>query len=435
MNLIVKKTLTLHGEATLPSSKSQTIRAIILASLSQGTSTLNNILCSEDTQDAINACKALGVKITQSDHTLTIESTGLPINTLNNEIHSGNSGITTHFVMPILGLRKNVTQPIILNCREQMRARPIRPLVDALSHLGLTLHYLEHASALPIRVSGELCGGKATISGVTSQYLSALLFALPCASGDSEITVKHLQERPYAEMTLHWLRQQGIQFHHQSNAEIDTFIIKGKQTYKKFCTTITGDFSSASYLLAAAAVIPGEVILKGLNMADLQGDKRLVTLLQTMGADIVIHPTHLHIRGGRPLSGIKIEANDIPDLVPTLAVIGTYAAGKTEIYSVAHVKIKETNRIHSMVTGLTRLGAKIREKHDSLIIYHSALTGAEVKGYGDHRTVMALSVAGMLARGTTTINDGEAINKTFPAFVCTMQALGAKIVVENANAP
>ncbi len=432
MNLIVNKTLILNGQVIPPGSKSQSIRAIILASLCQGESALTNTLHSDDTQDAINVCRSLGAKISESDHILTIKSMGLPLKLLNTEIHSGNSGITTHFVMPILGLRQNTDQPIILNCSEQMRARPIKPLVEALINLGLSIKYLENENTLPISISGKLRGGKTYVDGITSQYLSALLFALPCASGDSEIKVKNLQERPYAEMTLNWLKDQGIHFHHLSTGDLDTYKIKGRQKYKNIYTTIPSDFSSASYLIAASVLIPGEVILQGLNMADPQGDKRLVTILQEMGADIVINPTHLHIRGGKKLSGIKIDANDIPDLLPTLAVIGTYASGKTEICNVAHARIKETDRIQSMANGLGSMGAKIDERDDGLIIYQSVLQGTQVKGYGDHRTVMALSIAGMIADGTTIIDDSEAINKTFPTFINVMKSIGAKMEVENA---
>ncbi len=431
MNLHVKKTLILNGEATPPGSKSHSIRAIILASLCQGESVLTNMLRSDDTQDAINACRSLGINISESGHTLNIKSMGLPLQAQTTEINSGNSGITTHFIMPILGLRNNPHQPIILNCGEQMRARPIKSLVAALNNLGLSIKYLKHADTLPISVSGELIGGKTYVDGMSSQYLSALLFALPCAKTDSEIKVRNLQERPYVEITLNYLKDQGIEFHHLSTEDIDTYKIKGGQKYKNIYKTISSDFSSASYLIAAAVLIPGEVVLPGLDMTDSQGDKQLVTLLKEMGADITIESMHLRIRGGKRLSGIKIDANDIPDLLPTLAVIATCTDGKTEIYNVAHARIKETDRIHSMIDGLTRMGAKIDEKEDGLIVYPSKLKGNHVKGYSDHRTVMALSIAGMIADGETIIDDSEAINKTFPTFVNIMQSIGANMEVEN----
>lgn len=431
MKLVVKQTLQLKGQVTPPSSKSQSIRAMMLAVMCDGESVLTNILHSDDTHDAIQACRGLGVEIVESENSLTVKSRGLPFNIPSSEIHTGNSGITTHFIMPMLGLRENANQPIILNCSEQMRERPISSLVVALKNLGLNIQYLKNENKLPISISGKLMGGKTYVEGITSQYLSALLFALPCAETDSEIKVKNLQERSYVEMTLNWLKEQDIQFHHFLTGDTDTYQIKGRQKYKKFHVTIPGDFSSASYLIAAGVLILGEIQLTGLNMADAQGDKKLITLLQAMGADIVVEPSHIRVRGGKKLSGMKIDANDIPDLLPVLAVIGTYASGKTEIYHVAHARIKETDRIRSMAAGLSLMGAKIEEKEDGLVIYQSELHGVKVKGYGDHRTVMALSVAGMIARGETIIDESEAINKTFPTFVAMMKSLGADMEVED----
>lgn len=431
MNLKVEKSLTLSGKVIPPSSKSQNIRGIIFALLSEGESTLMNVLDSDDTEDAINVIKNLGAKITTHGNQLLLKSNGLPINTNAKTIHTGNSGITTRFILPLLGLRKNAHQPIIVNCGEQMRARPIQSLVTALTHLGLNIQYVENPGVLPVSVSGNLKGGVAEVDGITSQYISALLISLPCAENDSEITVKNLHERPYMEMTLNWLREQHIQFTHRVEKNTDIYHIIGKQRYKNFVTSIAGDFSSASYLIAAAALTEGCVELSGLDMQDPQGDKRLVSILQEMGADITIKSNNLIIRGGKLLKGIKIDANDIPDLLPTLAVIGTQATGKTEINNVRQARLKETDRIHSMTEGLTLLGAKVEEYEDGLTLYQSKLVGARVKGYGDHRTVMSLSIAGMLAEGLTIIDDAEAINKTYPKYIETMRSIGAKMEVVN----
>jgi 3-phosphoshikimate 1-carboxyvinyltransferase len=431
MKLRAQKTNHLQGEVTIPSSKSQSIRALVLSLVAPGESVLHNILDSEDTLDALRVCRALGAKMTESGSTLLVKSPGLPLQVLDNVLYSGSSGITTRFIMPFLGLRKNTEQPIVLNCSEQMRARPIASLVSALRNLGMTITYIEKEGVLPIQLTGDLIGGETSVEGLTSQYVSALLLALPCAPQDSIVTVKDLHERPYVEMTLNWLREQKVFFKHEIAPGLDTFIIKGGQSYQPFSTKIPGDFSSASYFIAAAALIPGEVVLKGLSMNDPQGDKRLVAILQEMGADIVVSTHSLRIQGGKPLRGIKIEANEIPDLLPTLAVIGTYAMGKTEIVNVAQARIKETDRIHSMTEGLTRMGAKIEEQADGMTIYQSQLGGASVKGYGDHRTVMALGVAGMLAAGVTQIEEYEAIHKTFPTFLELMRALGALMESEN----
>ncbi|MCD6046252.1 MAG: 3-phosphoshikimate 1-carboxyvinyltransferase, partial [Gammaproteobacteria bacterium] len=322
-------------------------------------------------------------------------------------------------------------KPIILDCGEQMRARPIGPLVKALRVLGLRIDYLAKEGQLPISVCGRLHGGIAEVEGITSQYLSALLVSLPCASMDSEITVRDLHERPYVDMTLDWLKRLGIRYQHTAIENRDIYHIPGGQKHSAFKATIAGDFSSASYIIAAAVLCNGRVELHGLDMADPQGDKRLVYLLQKMGAAIEINTQGLIIEGGRPLKGLKIDADDIPDLLPTLAVIGTYAGGKMELTNVRQARIKETDRIHSMSEGLNRMGAKVTVYEDGMTIYPSALRGAKVKGYNDHRTVMALAVAGLCAEGKTEISDAHAIHKTFPNFVSLMQSLDANMEVKN----
>ncbi len=427
MYLIVKQTLRLQGKASPPSSKSQSIRGMLFALLAKGESTLLNVLDADDTQAAINACTALGISINKTEQLLTMKSTGLPLSTCASDINTGNSGITTLFVLPLLGLRENHATPILFNCDEQMRARPITPLINALRHLGMHIQHAEQEGQLPILVSGQLKGGTIELDGTNSQYLSALLIGLPCAERDSVITVKNLHERPYVDMTLAWLQQQGIDYQHQCVNNVDTFYIKGNQRYTPVHTTMMGDYSSASCLLTAATLLSGEVELHGLDSEDAQGDKRLVTILQEMGAEIMIERKKLRIKGNKALRGIRIDANDIPDLVPALAVIATQATGKTEIYNVAQARIKETDRIRSMTEGLRKMGARIEEHPDGMTIYQSSLQGASVDGYDDHRTVMALTVAGMIAQGTTTIANGKAVNKTYPKFVTTMQSLGANI--------
>lgn len=427
MRLIIQNTQTMEGNVTPPSSKSHSIRALFFALLAEGKSTLHNVLASDDIENAIAVCEKLGAHIVSQKNQLTVESKGLPFALKTQKIVSGNSGITTRFMLPLLGFRQTTQNPIIVDCGEQMRARPIQSLVDALRKLGLHIQYVEKENQLPLSISGALKGGDTEVEGITSQYLSALLMALPCAPHDSTLTVNQLHERPYVEMTLRWLSQQQIIFKHSQSLNQDSYFIKGNQRYRPIDAIIPGDFSSASYLIAAAALTAGRVALHGLDMQDSQGDKRLVNILQDMGADISVFPNHLVITGGKRLKGLNIDANDVPDLLPTLAVIGTAAQGCTTLYNVKQARIKETDRIHSMTENLRRLGASIEEHEDGMAIYQSQLCGASLKGYDDHRTVMALCVAGLLASGSTVIEGSEAINKTFPQFPALMQSLGAKI--------
>lgn len=427
MNIIACHTRALSGATLVPSSKSQSIRALFMALLATGESTLSHLLDSDDTHEALQVCQQLGASIKQAGQQLTLNSTGIPLLTKQDTIHTGNSGITTRFILPILGLCHLPKRGVIVDCGEQMRARPIASLVDALNQLGLNIGYLKQPGKLPLSITGQLRGGNATVSGMTSQFISALLIALPCAAETSTITVTELNERPYLDMTLAWLQKQGIHYTHVRQDQQDHFTITGKQHYQPFNTVIHGDYSSASYILAAAALLPGSVTLHGLDLDDPQGDKRLISILQMMGANIQLSSSAITIQGGKPLKGITIDANDIPDLVPTLAVLGTQASGRTQIHHVAQARLKETDRIHSMTEGLIRLGCRIEEQADGMVVYPSTLIGTHVAGYDDHRTVMALSIAGLIAKGTTTISDGQAINKTFPHFVSLMQSLGAKL--------
>lgn len=430
MKLQVTPTQNLQGTLTLPGSKSQCIRAIFFALLSGGRCTLHNMLKAEDIEDALRTASALGATIEFAEDGLHLTGCEQPFTHVASKIHSGNSGITTRFVLPLLGYRAHAECPVILDCGEQMRARPIQPLIEALRPLGMQINYLAQPGFCPIAVQGTLKGGVAEVGGLSSQYLSALLIALPCAENDSVITVKNLHERPYVEMTLHYLKTHRIQYRHERYSAEDIFYLPGKQRYSTFTEVMAGDFSSASCPMVAAALSAGNVTLQGLDLNSPQGDKRLISLLQEMGADLTVAPNALIIRGGKPLQGIRIDANDIPDLLPALAVLGTQAYGVTELYNVRQARIKETNRIHSMTEGLARMGADIEEREDGILVKRSVLHGADVNGYGDHRTVMALAVAGMVAqKGTTLISDAEAVNKTFPEFIGLMQNLGGNLLL------
>ncbi len=430
MKLIIHKIHKIAGKVAPPSSKSQTIRALFLATLANGESLLKNPLFCDDTESAIRVCQGLGAVITKIENdNLKIIGSSLPLNVSDKVVNSGSSGITTNFSLPLFGLRKNTPEPVILDCSEQMKQRPTASLVLALRNLGMQIEFLEKNNRCPLSITGKLLGGEARVSGMTSQFMSALLLSLPLAKQDSSILVEDLHERPYLEMTKTLLKEQKIIFKHLSGNGFDVFKIKGGQRYLPFQKTIPVDFSSASYLIVAGVLLPGQVEFNNIDMNDCQGDKKMVDLLLQMGADITIDGKKMLINGGKNLHGIKIDANEIPDLVPTLAVVATQVEGCTEIYNVVHARDKETDRIRSMSAGLGAMGAYVEEKGDGLIIRKSGLRGAEVNGYDDHRTVMALAVAGLLAEGETIISTAEAISKTFPNFVQLMNILGADIKI------
>jgi 3-phosphoshikimate 1-carboxyvinyltransferase len=387
---------------------------------------LKNPLNCEDTKTALRICKNLGAKAQVKNNSILISSPGMLLAPRVEKLFTGDSGITTRFILPVLGLRANYHKAIILDCGEQMKSRPIKPLIDALNNLGMNIASIKNNNHCPLKIRGELMGGKIEVDGTTSQYISALLIALPCAKRDSEIVVKNLNERPYVEMTKKWLIGQKIIFRHLRKNQADIFKIKGRQKYCKFSKEIPGDFSSVSYLIAAGAMLGKKVEILGLDFKDEQGDKELVGILKKMGAKIYLKKSRLIITKSS-LKGIKINANSIPDLVPTLAVLGSAAEGKTEIVNVPQARLKETDRLKSMATELRKMGVQIYENKDGLKVYCSKLFGAKVQGHNDHRTVMALALAGIVAQGKTEISTAEAINKTFPEFTLIMKSLGAKI--------
>ncbi len=412
MILRVQKTDKLNGSLRAPGSKSQSVRALLLASLAKGTSTLRNLVDSEDTEAALSAARFLGAELEENEDGLKVTGKGLPLQITDQKLYTQNSGITTRFVLPLIGLDAELSsgdelkKTLTLDVDEQMRKRPITPLIEALNALGMQL-----GSGFPLEVSGQLKGGTVQVDGTTSQYLSALLLSLPCAPNDSTIVVENLNERPYVNMTTRWLDEQNIHFQWSSSMQDgvmrDEFKIQGRQAYRAFDKEIPGDFSSASYLLAAQALLPGKVEIKGLDLHDAQPDKALIPLLKNWPE--------------------AIDCNDFPDLLPTLAVLATQQEKSTRLFNVAQARIKETDRIHSMTEGLRAMGAQIDEHDDGMTIHPSKLKGAKVHGYGDHRTVMALAIAGLIAEGETEIDTAEGIRKTYPHFVSDLQSLGAKM--------
>jgi 3-phosphoshikimate 1-carboxyvinyltransferase len=300
------------------------------------------------------------------------------------------------------------------------------PLVEALSALGAKAFSTKGDGTLPVVVTGPMKGGTVTVSGITSQYVTSLLIATPIAPNSTEILVDDLRERPYVGMTLWWLDRQGIVYERQ---DWERFWVKGGQNYRADEVAVPGDFSSATFFLAAGAIGAGTITLQGLDMNDTQGDKAVVGMLEAMGAEIEVGEEGLTVGPG-DLVGMELDLNDTPDALPALAVVGCFARGKTVLRNVPQARIKETDRIAAMASELKKLGARVEELPDGIIIYESDLAGTRVEGWSDHRIVMALAVAGLRASGATTVTTAEAIDVTFPTFVELMRGLGAQMELQ-----
>jgi 3-phosphoshikimate 1-carboxyvinyltransferase len=306
---------------------------------------------------------------------------------------------------------------------QQARKRPMAPLITALNNLGAMVYSTTGQGTLPVVVRGRLTGGETDVDGVTSQFVSSLLLCCPMVTEDSRITVKHLNERPYVEMTLWWLDKQGISYR---NSGLEYFEIMGGQRFKPFQATIAADFSSATFFLCAAAISDSSLTIEGLDMTDPQGDKKVIDVLKEMGADIEETPGGIVVKGSQ-LKGMEVDMNDIPDALPSMAVVGCMAEGKTVLRNVPQARLKETDRIAVMARELGKMGARTEELEDGIIVHRSKLIGTDVDGSRDHRVVMGLAVAGLVAEGTTTIDSAEAMAVTFPKFARLMVDSGARM--------
>ncbi len=409
----------LEGTVAIPASKSHTIRGVIIAALAEGQSVLRQPLLSADTEAAIRAAVALGAEAYFSEDWRICGVSGQP-RVPDNVIDVGNSGTTEYIMAAVAGLVDGYT---VITGDAQIRRRPVEPLLAALRDLGAEAFTTRGNGCAPFIVRGPLRGGRTAIACPTSQYLTALLLACPLAAGDSEIQVLELNEHPYVEMTLDWLRQQNIRYEREG---WERFYVPGGQRYQGFEARIAADWSSATFFLCAGAIGTGEIILTGLDMKDPQGDKAVVQMLRQMGAQIEERPEGLVVSGGA-LRGTTLDLNATPDALPALAVTACFAAGETQLVNVPQARLKETDRIAVMAQELSRLGAEVQELPDGLIIRGSRLQGTQVEGHGDHRVVMALAVAGLYAEGETVITTAEAISVTFPNFVELMRSIGANM--------
>ena len=425
MKLIVRKS-RLKGSVAIPGSKSHTIRAVAIASLADGKSDIRSPLDSNDTQSAVHCYRAFGAEIDTSNPTLwKVAGIGGKIAAPAEPVDVGNSGTTLNIAMGSASLAAS-GQTITLTGDEQTCSRPVDPLLNSLCDLGAKSVSIKNNGKAPVEITGRLTGGKTFIACSTSQYLSSLLLCAPLAAKDTEINVTLLNEPGYVRMTLDWLDKQGIRY---ENDQMRRFKVFGGQGYKKFLSVIPADFSSATFFLCAAAILADEVTLLGLDFLDSQPDKAVVDYLKAMGADIEVGPDSITVRASS-LKGVEIDMNKTPDALPAMAVTAAFAEGTTRLVNVPQARQKETDRIKCMADELKKMAVKVEELPDGLVIHHSKPKAANVHGHGDHRIVMAMSLAGMAVDGQCEIDTAEAMSVTFPNFVELMRSIGANIEVK-----
>ncbi|EYE60880.1 3-phosphoshikimate 1-carboxyvinyltransferase [Bacteroides fragilis str. S6L5] len=420
---------SIYGRATVPPSKSQTLRAILWAAVSQGLSTIENILYSPDSLAMINACKQLGAQITLHSTSLAILGSPQLVFPENTIIHAGNSGILFRFFTALAAAySKNIT----ITGFPQLQRRPIAPLLQSLINFGATFSYHKDEGSLPFTISGPLSSGHTVISGEDSQYASALAIACSLADGLFSFTVSNPKELPWLRLTLWWLDQLHIPYVQSEN----TYSFPKKSRPQAFSYKVSGDFSSAAFLVAGALLSqsPYPTYLYNLNIQEMQGDKHLLFLLKKLGANIIFENNHVIVYPST-FSGGHIDMDPFIDALPILAVLCCFATSPSYLYNAQSAKNKESNRILAIAQELQKMGAWIQPCDDGLVINPSPLHGATLYSHEDHRIAMALSIAALYATGESTIYATDCVNKTFPNFVSTLTTLHAHIQENNEYLP
>ena len=423
MDVTVENTDHLNGVVSAPPSKAYTHRMLIAASLSNGTSKIFNPLISDDTQATLEAVKALGAKTELHENYWTVHGQET-LKTPDQPIDCRESGSTLRFMIPVAALAPGHSTFLFGASFER---RPVAPLLESLKELGVESTIQRNNSSVMVR-GGGIRGGKTSIRGdISSQFISGLLFACPKANEDTEIAVTtKLESKGYVEMTFEVLVEHGLEG--AVNPELSCLWIPANQSYRPCDHTVPGDFSSAAFLLAAAAVTSSRVTVKNLEYQTAQGDRAIVSILEEMDAAVKIRDNSVEVDGGQ-LVGVDIDAKDIPDLVPVCAVLACYAEGRSEIYNAKRLRYKESDRLDSISTELKKMGADIIVNEDGLTINGSSgLHGATIDPHNDHRIAMACAVAALGAVGETKIQNVECINKSYPQFFSDLRVLGANVV-------
>lgn len=412
--LEIKTVESIDADVTVPGSKSITQRALIAAALADGTSTLVGPLASEDTAYTSGALEAMGIKVEHGDDKWLVHGCGGRIQTPDKDIFLGNNGTATRFLTSFVGLGEG---EFVIAGGRRMEERPIDPLLTALAGWGVDIVSIKGTGCPPLRAQANgIAGGETTLpEGKSSQYLSSLLLVAPYTKDKAILNVAGIvPSKPYVTMTLAVMRSFGAEL--LAADSLNRFEINPKP-YSPCTYHVEGDASSGSYFFAAAAITGGRVRVKNVPNPSLQGDTALVGMLEEMGCT-VDYSDGITVTGPSELRGVEVDMGDCPDVAPTLAIVAAHAKGRTVIKNIEHLRIKECDRINAMATELTKMGAKVTEEPDKLIIEGASdkpLHGAEIDTYEDHRIAMCFAVAGLVTPGVK-IRDKDVVAKSFPDF-------------------
>lgn len=420
MIILSKSSHKIHAEVDMPGSKSYTNRALIMASLSNGTSMLCNASESEDSRILIEALTKLGVKISRSGNAIKIIGTG-KLSSYSGRISVGHAGTVMRFLISVCA---QFAGNVVLDGTERMRERPIKILVDALRNLGANIDYQIKEGYPPIRIRGAgMRGGTVSLDGsVSSQYFTSLIMIAPTLEKGLSIKVEGDQiSKSYIDMTIDGMRNFGIDV---VNENFKKYIVKKSETYKATSYLIEGDASGASYIWGIAALSGGTAIVKNINPKSAQGDVYFVDILEKMGCNVIKNKKEswISVTGSKKLIPVTVDMSSMPDTAQTLAVIAAFIPGLTMITGLSTLKLKETNRLQALHNELLKMGIRTEITDDGIIIHGGSPKSAMIETYKDHRMAMAFALAATRLSGMK-IRDEQVVNKSFPTFWKVLESL------------
>lgn len=414
MNNVNVEPSQLNGTVAIPPSKSDVHRAIICGALSRGKCVISPVDLSEDIKATIGCVETLGAKVNINEGVLTIDGSEM-FKGNNYQIFCNESGSLLRFIIPVVSA---VGISATFTGAGRLPERPIGIYLDCLPKAGVKC---TTKSGLPLTVEGQLQSGEFEIPGnVSSQFITGLLFALPLLKEDSKIILTSpLESVAYVDITINVMKKFGVII----EATDYGYFVKGNQKYIPKNYTTEGDWSNAAFFMTAAA-IKGDITVTGVDKNSAQGDKEIAEILKRFGAKVEFTDNGVRVQKG-DLKATNIDARQIPDLVPILAVCATFAEGTTHITGAERLRIKESDRLSAIANAINKLGGNVVEKPDGLVITGvKSLKGGTVQGVNDHRIVMAMSVATLMATDTVTITDMESIKKSFPNYFEEYNRLG-----------
>lgn len=394
----------------------------MMASLAQGESRITNALAAEDTLLTADALRQLGVAIVWHEEAILVKPPAQRWAQPDCPIFLGNSGTSMRLLLSLAAAGKG---RFVFDGTQRLRQRPVGPVLEALEALGPTCRYLNEPGYPPLEiVSHGLQGGEVQVDArQSSQFLSSLLMASPCANGEVRISwLEPVASLPYVTLTLDMMTHAGIHFERTAANQIT---IPAPQPYLTAPYTVEGDCSSASYFWAAAALTGGEITTFPLSPQSRQGDLRLLEVLKGMGCSVSWERDEVTVSGPDQLLPVDLDMNAMPDMVPTVAVLAAFAQGRSQVRNVAHLRVKESDRLHALAAELGKFAVPVEEHQDGLAIQGGTVCAplGSIEVYDDHRIAMAFALMGLCVEGVE-IRGAEAVAKSFPSFWEVFESLG-----------